>query len=108
LSYRRNVPKERLEIPRGAFEKMLINANFLMKAKKLVDWDGTSSDANVASSKTEIFSRDHQHACGAITFHLPLIFNDRRIVSLLTQPELVEFKIAVRISWRVRNDFRCA
>ena len=36
------IPKERLQILRDAFEKMLADANFLLEAKKLVDWDGTS------------------------------------------------------------------
>ena len=36
------IPKDRLQILRDAFEKMLADANFLLEAKKLVDWDGTS------------------------------------------------------------------
>ena len=36
------IPKERLQVLRDAFEKMLEDANFMLEAKKLVDWDGTS------------------------------------------------------------------
>ena len=36
------VPKDRLQILRDAFEKMLTDGNFLVEAKKLVDWDGSS------------------------------------------------------------------
>jgi len=36
------VPKERLQMLREGFEKMLADANFISEAKKLVDWDGTS------------------------------------------------------------------
>ena len=36
------IPMDRLQILRDAFEKMLADANFLLEAKKLVDWDGTS------------------------------------------------------------------
>jgi tripartite-type tricarboxylate transporter receptor subunit TctC len=36
------VPKDRLQILRDAFEKMLTDANFLVEAKKLIDWDGSS------------------------------------------------------------------
>ena len=37
------VPKERLQILRDGFDKMLADANFIGEAKKLVDWDGTSN-----------------------------------------------------------------
>jgi tripartite-type tricarboxylate transporter receptor subunit TctC len=36
------VPRERLQVLRDGFEKMLADANFIAEAKKLVDWDGTS------------------------------------------------------------------
>ena len=36
------IPKDRLQILRNAFEKMLTDGNFLLEAKKLIDWDGTS------------------------------------------------------------------
>ena len=36
------IPKNRLQMLRNGFEKMLTDASFLMEAKKLVDWDGTS------------------------------------------------------------------
>ena len=34
------VPRERVQILRDAFEKMLADLSFLTEAKKLVDWDG--------------------------------------------------------------------
>ncbi len=37
------VPKERLQILRDSFDKMLADPNFIVEAKKLVDWDGTSN-----------------------------------------------------------------
>jgi tripartite-type tricarboxylate transporter receptor subunit TctC len=45
------IPKERLQILRDAFEKMLKDANFLLDAKKLVDWDGTSHLSGVELQK---------------------------------------------------------
>lgn len=36
------IPRDRLQILRDAFEKMLTDVNFLTEAKKLIDWDGTS------------------------------------------------------------------
>jgi tripartite-type tricarboxylate transporter receptor subunit TctC len=36
------VPKERLQILRDGFDKMLADPNFISEAKKLVDWDGMS------------------------------------------------------------------
>lgn len=36
------VPKDRLQILRDAFEKMLTDPSFLTEARKLVDWDGSS------------------------------------------------------------------
>jgi tripartite-type tricarboxylate transporter receptor subunit TctC len=36
------VPRERVQILRDAFEKMLADLSFLTEAKKLVDWDGAS------------------------------------------------------------------
>lgn len=45
------IPKERLQILRDAFEKMLEDANFLLDAKKLVDWDGTSYLSGVELQK---------------------------------------------------------
>jgi hypothetical protein len=36
------VPQDRLQVLRGAFEKMLADPNFVAEAKKLVDWDGSS------------------------------------------------------------------
>lgn len=36
------VPKERLQILRESFEKMLKDADFAAEAKKLLDWDGTT------------------------------------------------------------------
>src|SRR6266498_266666 len=37
------VPKERLQILRDSFDKMLADPNFVVEAQKLVDWDGTSN-----------------------------------------------------------------
>jgi tripartite-type tricarboxylate transporter receptor subunit TctC len=36
------VPPDRLKILRDGFEKMLTDPGFLVEAKKLIDWDGTS------------------------------------------------------------------
>ena len=36
------LPKERLQILRDSFDKMLGDASFITEAKKLVDWDGAS------------------------------------------------------------------
>lgn len=36
------IAKDRLQILRDGFEKMLTDANFAIEAKKLVDWDGAS------------------------------------------------------------------
>ena len=36
------VPKERLEILREGFERMLKDADFAAEAKKLLDWDGAT------------------------------------------------------------------
>ena len=36
------IPKDRLQILRDAFEKMLTDASFLTEGKKLIDWDGSS------------------------------------------------------------------
>ena len=36
------LPKDRLQILRDSFEKMLGDASFITEAKKLVDWDGAS------------------------------------------------------------------
>jgi hypothetical protein len=36
------LPKERLQLLRDSFEKMLKDPEFGAEAKKLVDWDGTS------------------------------------------------------------------
>ena len=38
-----DVPTDRLQILREAFAKMLADPNFIAEAKKLVDWDGSSS-----------------------------------------------------------------
>jgi tripartite-type tricarboxylate transporter receptor subunit TctC len=45
------VPGERLQILRDSFEKMLADPNFIMEAKKLVDWDGTSYLSGTALQK---------------------------------------------------------
>ena len=45
------IPKERLQVLRDAFEKMLEEANFMLEAKKLVDWDGTSHLSGVELQK---------------------------------------------------------
>ena len=45
------IPKDRLQILRDAFEKMLEDANFLLEAKKLVYWDGTSYLSGVELQK---------------------------------------------------------
>ena len=37
------VPKERLQILRESFERMLKDSDFAAEAKKLLDWDGTTS-----------------------------------------------------------------
>mgnify|MGYP001194371165 FL=1 len=47
------VPAERVKILRDGFEKMLSDAGFLLEAKKLVDWDGTS-DLNGADLQQRI------------------------------------------------------
>jgi len=36
------VPKERLQILRESFERMLKDTEFAAEAKKLLDWDGTT------------------------------------------------------------------
>ena len=36
------MPADRVKTLRDGFEKMLTDAGFLVEAKKLVDWDGTS------------------------------------------------------------------
>ena len=36
------VPKDRLQMLRGSFERMLKDAEFAVDAKKLLDWDGTT------------------------------------------------------------------
>jgi tripartite-type tricarboxylate transporter receptor subunit TctC len=36
------VPRDKLQLLRDGFEKMLTDATFLVEAKKLVDWDGAS------------------------------------------------------------------
>src|SRR6266576_189087 len=36
------IPRERLRLLRDGFEKMLKDTNFLLEAKKLIDWDGAS------------------------------------------------------------------
>src|SRR5258705_12693260 len=37
-----SVPRERLQLLRDGFEKMLTDTGFQQEAKKLVDWDGAS------------------------------------------------------------------
>lgn len=46
-----DLPPERLQILRDAFEKMLGDPNFVNEAKKLVDWDGTSHLSGVELQK---------------------------------------------------------
>lgn len=36
------MPADRLKLLRDGFEKMLADPGFLVEAKKLIDWDGTS------------------------------------------------------------------
>lgn len=36
------IPRDRLEMLRSGFEKMLSDVSFAMEAKKLVDWDSVS------------------------------------------------------------------
>jgi tripartite-type tricarboxylate transporter receptor subunit TctC len=46
-----DVPLDRLQVLREAFEKMLGDPNFVNEAKKLVDWDGTSHLSGVELQK---------------------------------------------------------